>query len=427
MWTDLRKHFPFTRQPASTSRVAPPAKGAEVTSSYIDGHWTDNSLTELRAAQTEAHKQAIARPTPLPVRKPYSIAPGGHQATIAWLVWPDRPESYERLFWHRDEATRRKNARFAEGFYISRPPSEIEIQQWQDLDAEIGVGLDISIQDQDTGGHDAMSQNVELDTHGYSAIPQGDEPDTHEDDDRLSTASRCSTDLTDSDSSFKRWANGGDAGEGSFAEFANEWAENLARNLAQNWNGNPPPSPGPPLQRQGRYHYTSDAAARRFDYMKSYLSLRENSRPINILLLIIHYRRSVACDAARTNPAFLRAGLEIDWKGILDELPLSEHDTDLEQRYNRLVVKAWLDYGGYLFAETDCYDNDIFVREDEEDAKLSWPELVARHDLEGPKCPYLTCEYQVWKRMNRLPSGDMLRKWQKPGSSPLSLAMPVSP
>lgn len=459
MWTNLHKHLPFTRhkpgEPPSTptstesygdskshnnkrplnyprrpSQMAPPAKGAEVTSSYIDGHWTNNSLTDLLAAQTEAHKQAIARPTPLPVRKPYSIAPGGHLETIAWLARPDSPESYERLFYARDEATRRKSARLAQGFYISRPLSEPEKEQQQDHDAKTGVGLGISIQGQDTGGYSAMSQSGELDTHGYSAIPQGDEPDVHEDDDRLSTAYRCSTDSTDSDSSssgsaasFKRWASGGDAGEGSFAEFANEWAENVARNS----NVTPPPSPGPPLRRQGRYHYTSDAAARRFDYMKSYLSLRENSRPINILLLIIHYRRSAACDAARTNPAFLRAGLEIDWTGILDELPLSEHDTDLEQKYNRLVVKTWLDYGGYLFAETDRYDNDIFVREDEENAKSSWPELVAQEDLEGSKCPYPFCDYRVWKRLNGLPSGDMMRKWQKPGSSRLSLTLPAPP
>jgi hypothetical protein len=210
--------------------------------------------------------------------------------------------------------------------------------------------------------------------------------------------------------------------------FAEAWSENVANDsdliaLA--------PS-GPQLRRHRKYHYTSAAAARRFDYIKSYLSLRESSQPINIFLLIIHYRPSTACDAARRNSAFLRAALDIDWDGLLDELPDPRQTNDPLQIYNRRVVKNWFNWGGHLFTETGRYGDPIFVQEDEESAKLSWPELLAREDLEGPRkrrYDYRLYDYRLWRRLNELESGKLhaRRKWQKPGSSNLgwTLTAPV--
>ncbi|KAH8910777.1 hypothetical protein BR93DRAFT_955829 [Coniochaeta sp. PMI_546] len=514
----------------TTPQQAPLARGVEATSSYIDGHWNFDAFANLITAQNKARKQARKHRNPVPNRKPYSLVPGGHQETIAWISRPNSPETLERLFAVRDEAARRKNARFVQGFNLTRTlpephgehhPQDVSgceevgtpprITRFKKVDngfipltktatREVKLTVSTAVNNVGLPHEDAVSNNDDLETgntgteslglgifiegQGTGETPGLNQPSSTDapDEDESPTNSRwsyssdssdASTTSSDSSASFERWASGNSDDDLDLDRFTNAsddegtsstsydqaersilvkekarqavlpppgsklseidaFAEAWSANVADHSDPSPRPPYGPPLRRHGKYHYTSAAAARRFDYIKSYLSLREGSRPINIFLLIIHYRRAAACDAARRNPAFLRAALDIDWDGILDELPHLRHKNDHLQIYNRHVIKTWLDCDGYMFTETDRHGDPIFVLEDEASAKLTWPELVAREDLERlekRRYDYRMYDYRLWRRLNGLDSGNLhaRRRWQKPGSSNLGwiLTAPV--
>ncbi|OIW35268.1 hypothetical protein CONLIGDRAFT_627326 [Coniochaeta ligniaria NRRL 30616] len=438
--------------PLSTPQQAPLARGVEVTSCYIDGQWNFNSVTNLQAAQIKAVKQARRSRTPVPDRKPYSLVAGGHHETIAWVSEPSNPETLERLFAIRDEAERQKNARFVHGFNLTRRTlSEPEEEHQPEATTQ---STDAGSSTEDQGNEETQ----EITQAGSTDTPEEDAPDT------VSRWSYSSSDSDDSsgtygsDDSFEDWANGDNDDDSDFdrdrvsdtsddeaapspASHEGEQASpprgttsSELDTFVKAWHDNIATHSGvtlPPLRHDGKCHYTSAAASRRFDYIKSYLSLRESMRPINIFLLLIHYRRSAACDAARRNPAFLRAALDIDWDGIIDELPPRRHKNDSLQMYNKHVIRTWFDCGGYIFTEPDPDGVPVIVFEDAESAELSWPELLAREDLEGPCKRWYDSRVnhpRLWMTLNGLETGHRRgrRKWQKPGSSKLGSALTAS-
>lgn len=458
----------------------------------IEGNGNSDALSNLKAVQAKADAQARRNRSPIATRKPYSLVPGGHQETVAWLANPNTPESLARLFAVRDEAARRKNARLVQGFNLTRTLPESSVEKTQPTPEEKNDVPCLPEFDKVSNGFVPLARLVaeEVSLTASAADDIGELPESAEteratsemaglgifvddngesiespDDDNASTISRWSSSSSDSDSSysssdsddsFERWA-GGDgqtadtAGKDTITaadptpdsvlseidEFAQAWTANVARSRptsapssSSRTTPQPPTQPAVPLiRRKGKYLYSTSAADRRFEYIKSYLSLREDAKPASILLLLIHYRPFAACAAARRNPAFLRAAQDIDWTGILDEMPVSRGDgRDHTRRYNRHVVKTWFQYGGgHVFAKTDRNGDIVVLIEDEDDAALTWPELVAREDLRKAEKEIRDCS--VLERVFELDSvkASRRRRPQRPGRSNLAwtLTAPV--
>ncbi|KAJ9161376.1 hypothetical protein NKR19_g2315 [Coniochaeta hoffmannii] len=425
--------------PVRTPRHAPPSEGEDVIWAYINGTSNVSALANLKAVQAKAHGQAKKRRSRVADRKPYSLVPGGHLETVAWVSQPNSPQALARLFAARDEAARRRNARFVQGFNLVRTLPEPEPRTGTKTDApclprfdKVSNGFvpltrlfseEVSLTKPTHDIVDGLSENnaasdnevvktkgtltgsSDLDTpiEGGETTPVGEPSETPESEsgsDAGSDSSNSSSD-SDDDDSFEEWASGEEQPAAitrpvlpppgtplsEIDAFAAAWSENAA--VTQQSASAPPPAPDPPratlpdiypIRRKGMYLYSTTAADRRFSYIKSYLCLREDLRPINILLLLVHYRRRAACSAARRNPAFFRAAQDIDWTGILDEqLPARRGDST--RMYNRHAIRTWLQYGGgYVFSRTNSRGDTVYLEEDEEDARLSWPALVARED-----------------------------------------------
>jgi hypothetical protein len=513
--------------PVRTPQQAPPAKGEDLIWTYIDGDWDSSAQARLVAVQTKAHEQANKHRSPVADRKPYSIIPGGHEETVACVSRPNNPETLARLFAVRDEAARRKNARFVQGFNLSRALPDPQNAAGKDagqegtdsaprlpkfnkvsngfvplttlVAEEVSLAIptvtdvdrvhedDIFSDSQDTGGRNTESASLCTVADDEGKAVEGDSADMPEDDSAsmVSSWSSSSSDSSscyssDSEDSFERWATGEDQandddhGNEDTVTSAHDLAERRYRArkkaagqaaqravlpppgstlseidaFAQAWSENattphqpdpvPPPSapapqsPGLPnvplIRRDGKYLYSTTAADRRFDYIKSYLHLREEIKPISILLLLVHYRPKAACSAARRNPAFLRAAQDIDWTGILDEMPTAGHGNDSTRIYNRHVIKTWFKYGGgHVFAGTDRDGDTVFLQEDEDDAELSWPALMAREDVK--KREKEIRDRIVLERVYELDSTrpSRRRRWKTPGRSNLgwTLTAPV--
>jgi hypothetical protein len=207
--------------------------------------------------------------------------------------------------------------------------------------------------------------------------------------------------------------------------FAATWAENVAiqqSTLDPDCPRSPnqhPATQGQPSPRPGKYSYTSPEAASRLTYIRSYLSLPKDKASADVLLALLHRYRRAAYQAARRNGAFLRAAQDIDWTGILEELPPSRADNRL--LHDRQLIKTWLEAKrGLVFSQTDDDGDTVYLLEDEDDKKLSFEELLAMEGLHGGD--WEIQDDEVYDRVRDLgPVKPQRRRIQeKPGKSNLA-------
>lgn len=140
-------------------------------------------------------------------------------------------------------------------------------------------------------------------------------------------------------------------------------------------------NPAPPVQ---KFHYATREAQSRLNYIKRYLSLPEDMPPVRIILKIMKIPTApyqAACD----NPALLRAALDIDWDGIINDLPWPTEEYDPEVEKDWSMMQYWIDSGARFFAWVDKDHNWTSVQPDERSVRLSWETLFDEEYGEGPK------------------------------------------
>lgn len=109
------------------------------------------------------------------------------------------------------------------------------------------------------------------------------------------------------------------------------------------------------VEKQVKYHYTTSEAAKRLDYIKKHLLLDVDISPEDVVCYyLMNYRKTFA-DAGSRNPILVRAGEEIDWSGILDDVPYPDDADDALILFYRNLMSAWLERGPHLFHQLDDY------------------------------------------------------------------------
>ncbi|OIW23286.1 hypothetical protein CONLIGDRAFT_693892 [Coniochaeta ligniaria NRRL 30616] len=144
-----------------------------------------------------------------------------------------------------------------------------------------------------------------------------------------------------------------------------------------------------PTPNSPRYNYKTPEGRHRLSYIRGYLSLPQSMQPHHLVLYLIQppYRsaraaRAAPLQAAQTNPAFLRACLELDWRGLQDELPWP---TSSSAARNWNLVQGWLGSGGHLITTTDWDGERTLIQEEEWCVGLTWGELLERVWWERPR------------------------------------------
>jgi hypothetical protein len=180
----------------------------------------------------------------------------------------------------------------------------------------------------------------------------------------------------------------------------------------------------PPLKK-AKYHYTTTQAALRFAYIKQYLSLRPGMRPVEIVVNILTCGKKAASHAARKNQALLRAAEDIDWSGIVDDLPQPRHPRDWGRIKTVQMVEVWIKRGGHLFTEgMDEKKNPILILPKVGSEKLSWEELLELEERTEPQ----KRRYDHHFKRDRMLRGRKrnpfahVKKWKEPGKSGLAKA-----
>ncbi|KAB5536368.1 hypothetical protein GE09DRAFT_1139621, partial [Coniochaeta sp. 2T2.1] len=457
----IKKHksrSPKAKAPKSpeppSPKQAPTPKGTEVAKTVAAGFWNFNMFLNLDKAKAQAEKEARERKSPIPEPKPYTLMPGGHRETATLVKDPNNDDVLGRLLLARDYAGIHGTSRNGRYFNLHHPvpkpaetndeeicPEAEEPEEDVFFEAQESVALP-QLPDLETmDGFVPLSQLLEKAMESPIADGKGNPPETSgapaDNDSGYELLHRSPN--NSSSSSSRSWA---DSEDPDFADDGIEMGGGRSRphqgdataglGIQSNAGDSPvvqgnttnyqypiPSPPLPPLRPGGKYHFSTQGALRRLEYMASYLDFTDwdsSGRPLEMFLRLISYEFPVY-NAGRRNPAFLRAGLEIDWTGIWDEVADSDPPEAL------WAIRRWRHEKGRLFTGFDKRGMPTVLKERNYHKKMTWPALVAAEDL-----------YMKGREKNGLRNGLVFKRvvleegggsalhrrvWERPGKSRL--------